>query len=82
MSLARLARRKIEQGAAATKQMDDLLEPALNALISAIRDGNGAGIYYDLSRVRSALTNARVAIDKALEIERSTAWPSNEDYDR
>jgi hypothetical protein len=76
------ARTKICLAAEATRQMDDLLMPALHELSGAIRGGNGAGIYHDLSRVRTALAQAARAIARAQEIAANTTWPSNEDYDR
>lgn len=76
------ARARIQAAADATKRMDDLLDPAIEDLRGAIRGGNGAGIYHDVSRVRSALAHAKVAITKASEIANATVWPTAEDYDR
>ena len=75
-------RTKIRAAAEATNKMDQLLDPALNELRTAIRGGNGAGVYFDVGRVRSALVQAADAIRQAQQIASTTAWPTNEDYDR
>lgn len=78
----KLARRKIEVAAAATARMDQLLEPALDELRIAIRDGNGAGVYFDVPRVRAAMAQAKRAIELAQHVATSVGWPTNEDYDQ
>jgi hypothetical protein len=75
------ARSRIDRAFAATARMDGLLNPALDALLSALGPSNGAGIYRDVSRVRSAMAAAKAAIIAAEAIDRETQWPSNEDYD-
>jgi hypothetical protein len=74
-------RERIRLAAEATKRMDDLLDPALNDLRGALRGGNGAGVYHDVSRVRSALATAFVAVTKAQAIANKTDWPAEQDYD-
>lgn len=76
------AREKITLAADATKAMDKLLMSALDDLRIALGRGNGAGVYSDVSAVRSALQNAKVAIAKAQDVVGKTRWPSDEDYDQ
>lgn len=75
------ARRKIELAALATAKMDDLLIPAIDNLRSAAHGGNGAGIYSDLSRLRSAMASMSSALRDAQKIYDATSWPTNDDYD-
>lgn len=76
------ARNKIRLAALATKQMDELLGPAMDRLEAAIRVGNGAGIYADVSAVRVAMTRLKIAIIKAEQIDCRADWPTAADYDQ
>lgn len=80
-ALTSTSRQKIDAARKATGRMDNLLEPAIADLLRAINVGNGAGVYYDVSAVRSALVNAKQAIIKAQEIATATEWPTHADYD-
>jgi len=65
----------------ATRRIDELLQPALDELQSAINIGNGGGVYHDVPRVRSAMARLKRAIDCAQAVEASVTWPTAEDYD-
>lgn len=75
------ARKRITAAQKATLDMDACIIPALDQLKNRVHDGNGAAIYYDHRAVFSALVDMRDAVAKALEIYKSTAWPTEVDYD-
>jgi hypothetical protein len=66
---------------AATKRMEEILQPAIDELQSAINVSNGAGVYHDVSRVRSAMAKLKWAIELAQQVDKSITWPTAEDYD-
>lgn len=81
MSAKSIARERIHLAAAATARIDSDLWRPIERLQEAGRCGNGAGIYCDISRFRSALSEAAAAIKRAQEIMGSTEWPTDNDYD-
>lgn len=74
-------RRKISAAQKATLEIDECLIPSANRLLRAVQESNGAAIYPDPSRVRSAMADMEAAIKRAREIYIQTAWPTDVDYD-
>lgn len=75
------ARTKINRAAQATARIDKDLWGPIQRLQDAGRGSNGAGIYSDLSRFRSALADAAAAIRGAQDVMKATEWPTDRDYD-
>lgn len=83
MSVKDIARRRIERAQEATRQIDHNLDlwQAIETLQRAGGPSNGAGIYADIPRLKSALAAAASAIARAQKIVNETEWPSDHDYD-
>lgn len=73
----------ISKAAKATDQVQDHVGVAIDRLQRGFngRIVNEYGIYSDPSMRRSDLIEAQKAIEAALSVMRSTAWPSNAEYD-
>lgn len=73
----------ITKAADATDQIQDHVGVAIDRLQLGFngRIVNGYGIYSDPSMRRSDLIEAQKAVEAALSVMRSTAWPSNAEYD-
>lgn len=71
---------RIAKAKAATAAIDRQLWPAIDHLQRIGQVSNGAGIYADVSALRSALTRATLAVALALQAIRETEWPTEEDY--
>jgi hypothetical protein len=76
-----IARARIAKARAATIAIDQDLWSPIERLQRAGESANGAGIYADVPRFRSALHEAAAAIARAQKIIRETDWPSDHDYD-
>jgi hypothetical protein len=76
-----LARAKINRAQRETARINDVLWESIRCLQGAGCRSNGAGIFSDLSRFRSALAEAAIAIKRAQDIVKATDWPTDNDYD-
>jgi hypothetical protein len=81
MSTKIIARHKIVKAKLATDAIDNDLWRPIERLKSAGATSNGAGIYADVPRLRTALVDAAEAIARAQKIVRETDWPTDHDYD-
>jgi hypothetical protein len=81
VELKAAARAKIIRAKQATANIDHDLWRPIERLKSAGATSNGDGIYADWERLRSALVDARSAIDRAIRIVAKTNWPTDHDYD-
>lgn len=81
MSVKCIARERIRKAQEATDKIDKDLWGPIERLQRAGSCGNGAGIFSDVSLLRSALAEAAAAIKRAQDIMKETDWPTNVDYD-
>jgi len=75
------ARAKIARAGHSVTEIDRHLWGPIERLERAGSASNGAGIYADIPRFRSALAEAATAIADAQKIVRETDWPTDQDYD-
>lgn len=67
---------------AATTDMNEQLQPAIDELRSAINVVERNGVYRDIAAVRAALVRMKFAIDRAQRLSRRVDWPISPDRRR
>jgi len=81
MSINPIIRDRIARAQEATAKIDRDLWRPLERLTDICKPSNGAGIFCDIPRIKSALAEAAAAIASAQKIMNDTEWPSDRDYD-
>lgn len=65
----------ITSARAATAEIEQLLQPAIEELRGALNVTEQSGVYADAGAVRTAMVRAKSAIDQALRLARQVNWP-------